>query len=194
MAFFASRNGKRESDANSLPCLAVLEFRASHRTFNVRPSFSLLWVSFLHKLLTLKWIWYRSFDCRRMKTPSSAAIPDGVSGLVERVTFHNPETGFAVMRVTVKGRREPLTVVGVVASVNTGEWITAEGTWVRDREHGLQLKADSITCNAPNSREGIEKYLGSGLIKGIGPVYAKKLVDTFGEEIFAIIDQCSVRL
>ena len=98
------------------------------------------------------------------------------------------------MRVTVKGRREPLTVVGVVASVNTGEWITAQGTWVRDREHGLQLKADSITCNAPNSREGIEKYLGSGLIKGIGPVYAKKLVDTFGEEIFAIIDQCSVRL
>ena len=98
------------------------------------------------------------------------------------------------MRVTVKGRREPLTVVGVVASVNTGEWITAQGTWVRDREHGLQLKGDSITCNAPNSREGIEKYLGSGLIKGIGPVYAKKLVDTFGEEIFAIIDQCSVRL
>ncbi len=98
------------------------------------------------------------------------------------------------MRVTVKGRREPLTVVGVVASVNTGEWITAQGTWVRDREHGLQLKADSITCNAPSSREGIEKYLGSGLIKGIGPVYAKKLVDTFGEEIFAIIDQCSVRL
>jgi exodeoxyribonuclease V alpha subunit len=129
-----------------------------------------------------------------MKTPSSTAIPDGVSGLVERVTFHNPETGFAVMRVTVKGRREPLTVVGVVASVNTGEWITAQGTWVRDREHGLQLKADSISCNAPNSREGIEKYLGSGLIKGIGPVYARKLVDTFGEEIFAIIDQCSVRL
>jgi exodeoxyribonuclease V alpha subunit len=129
-----------------------------------------------------------------MKTPSSTAIPDGLSGLVERVTFHNPETGFAVLRVAVKGRREPLTVVGVVASVNTGEWITAQGTWMRDREHGLQLKADSIACSAPNSREGIEKYLGSGLIKGIGPVYAKKLVDKFGEEIFAIIDQCSVRL
>jgi exodeoxyribonuclease V alpha subunit len=129
-----------------------------------------------------------------MITPSSKAVPDGLSGLVERVTFHNPETGFAVMRVTVKGRREPMTVVGVVASVNTGEWITAQGTWVRDREHGLQLKADSITCSAPNSREGIERYLGSGLIKGIGPVYAKKLVDKFGEEIFAIIDECSVRL
>src|SRR5258708_10158009 len=129
-----------------------------------------------------------------MNTPSPTAVPDGLSGLVERVTFHNPETGFAVMRVTVKGWRDPVTVVGVVASVNNGEWITAQGTWVRDREHGLQLKADSITCNAPNSREGIEKYLGSGLIKGIGPVYAKKLVDTFGEEIFAIIDQCSVRL
>jgi exodeoxyribonuclease V alpha subunit len=129
-----------------------------------------------------------------MNAHSSKAVPDGVSGLVERVTFHNPETGFAVMRVTVKGRREPMTVVGTVASVNTGEWITAEGTWVRDREHGLQLKADSITCSPPNSREGIERYLGSGLIKGIGPVYAKKLVDKFGEEIFTIIDECSVRL
>jgi len=98
------------------------------------------------------------------------------------------------MRVAVKGRREPMTVVGVVASVNTGEWITAQGTWVRDREHGLQLRADSITCSAPNSREGIEKYLGSGLIKGVGPVYAKKLVDRFGEEIFTIIDECSARL
>ena len=129
-----------------------------------------------------------------MNVPSSKAVPDGVSGLVERVTFHSPETGFAVMRVTVKGRREPMTVVGTVASVNTGEWITAQGTWVRDREHGLQLKADSITCSPPNSREGIERYLGSGLIKGIGPVYAKKLVDKFGEEIFTIIEECSVRL
>jgi exodeoxyribonuclease V alpha subunit len=129
-----------------------------------------------------------------VNSPSSTAVPDGLSGLVERVTFHNPETGFAVMRVKAKGRREPMTVVGVVASVNTGEWITAQGTWVRDREHGLQLRADSIKCSAPDSREGIEKYLGSGLIKGIGPVYAKKLVDKFGEEIFAIIDQCSGRL
>jgi exodeoxyribonuclease V alpha subunit len=129
-----------------------------------------------------------------MNRPSSNAVPDGVSGLVERVTFHNPETGFAVVRVSVKGRREPMTVVGTVASVNTGEWITAQGAWVRDREHGLQLKADFITCSPPNSREGIERYLGSGLIKGIGPVYAKKLVDKFGEEIFAIIDEYSVRL
>jgi exodeoxyribonuclease V alpha subunit len=129
-----------------------------------------------------------------MNTPSPTAVPDGLSGLIERVTFHNPDTGFAVMRVAVKGRREPVTVVGVVASVNTGEWITAQGTWVRDREHGLQLGADSITCSAPNSREGIEKYLGSGLIKGIGPVYAKKLVGKFGEEIFTVIDECSARL
>jgi exodeoxyribonuclease V alpha subunit len=134
------------------------------------------------------------FDCRSMNTPSPTAVPDGLSGLIERVTFHNPETGFAVVRVMVKGRREPVTVVGVVASINTGEWITVQGTWVRDREHGLQLRADFITCSAPNSREGIEKYLGSGLIRGIGPVYAKKLVEKFGEEIFAIIEQCSARL
>jgi exodeoxyribonuclease V alpha subunit len=129
-----------------------------------------------------------------MNKPSSTAVPDGLSGLVERVTFHNPETGFAVMRVKVRERREPVTVVGAVAAVNAGEWITVQGTWVRDREHGLQLRADSITCSAPNSRAGIEKYLGSGLIKGIGPVYAKKLVDKFGEEIFTIIEQSSARL
>jgi exodeoxyribonuclease V alpha subunit len=133
-------------------------------------------------------------DWRKMNKSSPTAVPDGLSGLVERVTFHNPETGFAVMRVQVKERREPVTVVGVVATANTGEWITVEGTWVRDREHGLQLKADSITCSAPNSRVGIEKYLGSGLIKGIGPVYAKKMVDKFGEGIFAIIEQSSARL
>lgn len=114
--------------------------------------------------------------------------------MVERVTYHNEENGYSVLRVTVKGKRDLVTVVGNVADVSAGEWITAQGVWVQDREHGLQLKAGSIHCSAPTSREGIEKYLGSGLIKGIGPVYAKKLVEKFHEEVFTIIDQFSVRL
>lgn len=114
--------------------------------------------------------------------------------MVERVTFHNPETGFAVLRVAVKGRRELVTVVGKLAAVSAGEWITAQGRWVQDREHGRQLQADFLQCSAPTTREGIEKYLGSGLIKGIGPVYAKKLVEKFHEEVFTIIDQYSARL
>ncbi|MEI6349958.1 MAG: ATP-dependent RecD-like DNA helicase [Verrucomicrobiota bacterium] len=119
---------------------------------------------------------------------------DGLSGLIDRVTFHNEETGFAVLRVQVKGQRDLVTVVGSLPSVTAGEWITAQGRWVRDREHGLQLKADYLKCTEPTSREGIEKYLGSGMIKGIGPVYAKKLVNKFGEEIFEIIEKFSPRL
>ena len=114
--------------------------------------------------------------------------------MVERVTYYNEETGFSVLRVNVKGKRDLVTVIGSVADVSAGEWVTAEGVWVRDRDHGLQLKADFIKCSAPTSREGIEKYLGSGLIKGIGPVYAKKLVEKFEENVFTIIDQYSARL
>jgi len=122
------------------------------------------------------------------------APQDGVAGMVERVTFHNEETGFSVLRVKVPGRRELVTVVGSVAEVSAGEWLTAQGAWVQDRDHGLQLKSDFIRTSAPSSREGIEKYLGSGLIKGIGPVYAKKLVERFDEGVFEIIDQYSARL
>ena len=76
----------------------------------------------------------------------------------------------------------------------TGEWLTAEGKWVRDREFGLQFKADLLKTSAPTTREGIEKYLGSGMVKGIGPTYAKKLVHKFGERIFDIIENESGRL
>ena len=65
---------------------------------------------------------------------------------------------------------------------------------MQDKEHGLQFKATFLKCSPPTSREGIEKYLASGLIKGIGPVYAKKLVEKFGEEIFTVIDHYSVKL
>src|SRR5205809_8146205 len=111
-----------------------------------------------------------------------------LSGLIERVTFFNEETGFAVLRVKAKGHRDLVTVVGSLPGVSAGEWLTAEGVWVREREHGLQLKADILKCAAPTTREGIEKYLGSGMVKGIGPTYAKKLVDRFGESIFEIIE------
>jgi exodeoxyribonuclease V alpha subunit len=117
-----------------------------------------------------------------------------ISGLIERVTYHNQETGFCVVRVQVKGRRDLVTVIGNAATITAGEWLTAEGEWVQDRDHGMQLKAEFIKTSEPTSEEGIEKYLGSGLIKGIGPTYAKKLVEKFGDGVFNIIDQFSVRL
>jgi len=119
---------------------------------------------------------------------------DALRGLIERVTFHNEETGFAVLRVKVRGRRELVPVVGSVATVAPGEWIMAEGRWMNDREHGQQFRADRLETQPPDSREGIEKYLASGLIRGIGPVYAKKLVEKFGEQVFDIIENQSARL
>jgi hypothetical protein len=76
---------------------------------------------------------------------------EGCSGLIERVTFHSDETGFAVLRVKVKGHRELVTVVGALANVNAGEWITAQGNWVQDKEHGLQFKATFLKCSPPTS-------------------------------------------
>jgi exodeoxyribonuclease V alpha subunit len=124
----------------------------------------------------------------------AAPFPDSLSGLIERVTFHNEDTGFAVLKVKAKGHRDLVTVVGSLASVSPGEWVTAQGRWVQDREFGQQLKAEMLTSTAPTTAEGIEKYLGSGMVKGIGPVYAKKMVDRFGEKIFDIIDKESARL
>jgi exodeoxyribonuclease V alpha subunit len=129
-----------------------------------------------------------------VKTLPPSPPEEGFSGLIERVTFHSEETGFAVLRVNVKGHRELVTVVGVLATANEGEWMTAQGNWVQDQEHGRQFKATLLKCSPPTSREGIEKYLASGLIRGIGPVYAKKLVEKFGEEIFTVIGQYSARL
>ena len=123
-----------------------------------------------------------------------AQAVEAVSGLIERVTFFKEDTGFSVLRVKVKGHRDLVKVVASLPSVTAGEWITAEGHWVRDREHGLQLKAQLAKTVPPTSREGIEKYLGSGMVKGIGPVYAKKLVGHFGENIFDVIERESGRL
>ncbi len=126
--------------------------------------------------------------------PASPDARESVSGVVERVTFHNEETGFAVIKIQAKGHRDLVTVVGSLPAVNPGEWLVAEGNWVRDRDHGLQLKADLLKCTPPTSLEGIEKYLGSGSIKGIGPKYAKKLIAKFGDTIFEIIENSSIRL
>jgi exodeoxyribonuclease V alpha subunit len=128
-----------------------------------------------------------------LQKPTSGSV-ESLSGLIERVTFFNEENGFVVLKVKVKGHREEVAVVGSLASATPGEWLTAEGRWVRDREFGVQFRADLLKSSAPTTKEGIEKYLGSGMVKGIGPVYAKKLVQKFGEKIFEIIENESGRL
>ncbi len=126
---------------------------------------------------------------RRGAGTSQPSAPDLLEGVVERVTFFNEENGFCVLQVKVKGRRELVTVVGSVPTVNGGEWLSAEGNWVIDKNHGRQFKAGQLRCLPPTTSEGIERYLASGMVKGIGPVYAEKLVKKFGEGIFEIIEE-----
>jgi exodeoxyribonuclease V alpha subunit len=84
--------------------------------------------------------------------------------------------------------------LGVRTDFITGEWITASGEWINDRTHGQQFKAKFLKTSEPTSLDGIEKYLGSGMIRGIGPVYAKKLVRAFGEKVFDTIEAGPERL
>ncbi len=109
-----------------------------------------------------------------------------LAGLVGRVTFHNAENGFCVLRARARGHRDIVTVVGHAASISAGEWITASGDWVNDRTHGQQFKARFLRTSPPTSADGIEKYLASGMIRGVGPVYAKKLVRAFADKVFGV--------
>lgn len=111
-----------------------------------------------------------------------------VRGSIERVTYHNAENGFCVLRVAVRNKRDPITIVGNATQVMAGEDIEAVGIWIYDRNHGYQLKADSIKMTVPTSIEGMKKYLASGLIKGIGKHFANILVTAFGDEVFNVLD------
>src|SRR5215216_6482331 len=129
-----------------------------------------------------------------MKPQPESSTQEVLAGLVERVTYHNAENGFCVLRAKARGLRDVVTVVGHAATIAAGEWITAAGEWVNDRTHGQQFRARFMRTSAPTSAEGIERYLASGMIRGVGPVYAKKLVRAFGEKVFEVIETTPDRL
>ena len=115
-------------------------------------------------------------------------VSETLAGTVERVTFHNEDNGFCVLRAKARGHRDLVTIVGHAPTISAGEWITATGEWVNDRTHGQQFKARFLRTSAPTSIDGIEKYQSSGMICGIGPVYARKLIGAFGEKVFDVIE------
>src|SRR5438132_177702 len=117
-----------------------------------------------------------------------------LAGSVERVTFHSEETGFCVLRVKVRGHRDFVTVVGTAPSLSPGEYIEGAGWWVTDRTHGLQFKTTQLRVIPPTTLEGIERYLGSGMVKGIAAHFARKLGQAFGAEVFDVIAQTPTRL
>ncbi len=119
---------------------------------------------------------------------------EALSGVVERVVFHNPENGFAVMRVRVRGRGQPVAVVGRLPVVSQGETIQASGSWRNDPNHGLQFQAQRLAVSPPDSLEGMRRYLGSGRVQGVGPKMARRLVKAFGEDVFEVIENEPERL
>jgi exodeoxyribonuclease V alpha subunit len=112
-------------------------------------------------------------------------LTEVLGGPVDRVTFHNPENGFCVLRVKARGQRDLITVLGHAAMISAGEFVQASGSWVNDRTHGVQFKASFLKATAPTTVEGIGKYLGSGMIRGIGPV-CPNVECTFYETVFDI--------
>ncbi len=119
---------------------------------------------------------------------------EALSGVVERVVFHNEENGFAVLRVRVRGSFQPATVVGRLPLVSQGETIRASGAWKNDPNHGVQFRADRLAVSPPDSLDGIRRYLGSGRVHGVGPKMAKRLVKAFGEDVFEVIENEPERL
>ncbi len=117
---------------------------------------------------------------------------------MDHIVFRNPETGYTVCVLKnprgVRGAGRPVTVVGNCAAMWEGETLEAEGQWQHHKVHGAQFQAAKIVCSAPTSLDGIRRYLGSGMIDGIGPVLAERLVKKFGERTLEIIERESARL
>jgi len=119
---------------------------------------------------------------------------DQLHGTVERVTYYNEETGYSVIRLHVAGHADLVTVVGNLPEVNPGESLRLEGTWTTHQQYGRQFKAERCTQVLPATVEGIKRYLGSGLVKGVGPVTATRIVQRFGADTLRVLDEDPRRL
>ncbi len=120
--------------------------------------------------------------------------PLQIEGELTHIVYANEENGYTVARIRCKDRARPVTVVGNLFSVNPGEHLLLRGEWVNHKRFGRQFKVDSYTILAPTTTEGIQRYLSSSLIKGIGPVLAKRLTDRFGEKTLEVIENEPERL
>ncbi|MDB6007103.1 MAG: helicase, RecD/TraA family [Prosthecobacter sp.] len=129
-----------------------------------------------------------------MPAPRATPKSEVLRGLVDRVVFHNEDNGYCILKIVPEGRRDVVSLIGKAPRVVAGEEFEACGVWEPNRDFGPQFKADAIKLKRPDSLGGIERYLGSGLIEGIGPKYAKRMVQKFGPKIFDIIENESKKL
>ena len=121
-------------------------------------------------------------------------MSDQLHGSVERITYYSEETGYSVVRLNVEGQAGLVTVVGNLPEVNPGESLRLEGTWTTHPQYGRQFKAERCKQILPATAEGIKRYLGSGLVKGVGPVTAARIVQRFGADTLRVLDEEPRRL
>ncbi|MCX6027973.1 MAG: AAA family ATPase [Chloroflexi bacterium] len=121
-------------------------------------------------------------------------MPDILRGIIERITFHNEENGYTVAQLQPDGAAYMVAVIGNMLGINAGESVEMRGTWTSHPQYGRQFKADTVKTVLPATIAGLEKYLGSGLIKGVGPVTAKRIVRKFGLETLRVIEETPARL
>ncbi|MDI1310631.1 ATP-dependent RecD-like DNA helicase [Prosthecobacter sp.] len=129
-----------------------------------------------------------------MPAPRKTSKSEVLRGLVDRVVFHNEDNGYCILKIVPQGRHDVVSLIGKAPRVVAGEEFEARGIWEPNRDFGPQFKAEAIKLTRPDSLAGIERYLGSGLIEGIGPKYAKRLVEKFGPKVFDIIENESKKL
>ncbi|MGE3910056.1 MAG: AAA family ATPase, partial [Chloroflexota bacterium] len=129
---------------------------------------------------------------RQQTSPAASDVP--LDGIVERITFYNPTNGFSVVRLRVRGRREPIAVVGTLPAVQPGELLALQGRWHTDTRHGAQFRPTAAEVRRPSDVDGIVRYLGSGLVRQIGPVLAKRIVAVFGERTLDVLDTTPERV
>jgi exodeoxyribonuclease V alpha subunit len=121
-------------------------------------------------------------------------MAESLNGFVDRITYHNEENGYTIAQLKVLGKRARITLAGAILGVKEGENIEVQGEWVQHPQYGRQLQVETFKAVPPSTQEGIRRYLGSGLIKGVGPVMAKRIVERFGKETLEIIDTNPFRL
>ncbi len=116
-------------------------------------------------------------------------LKETLIGIVDKIVYQNAENGFTVFTLQHARQKESTTIKGYVPKLHPGEQVTLVGSWVTHPKFGKQFEAQECTASVPTSILGIKRYLASGLIKGIGPVYADKLVDAFGADVLNVIDK-----
>ena len=119
----------------------------------------------------------------------NSLLTQTLEGVLERITFQNDENGYTIAKILPKGKIQPVTIVGTLAGAQVGESLLLNGLWTNHHQYGRQFEVKSYQVRYPATLEGIRKYLGSGLIKGVGPVTARKIVDHFGLKTLDVLDQ-----